>query len=159
MIIELDEQEARDFDWFGVDADGHLAHFTTAGFKRLPASVSESAEDLESVTDYFDKNAPIRGAHRVDSESVARFKEWHGEENESRYLASFISMADRGLYSFDIDTYVRPGIAYCRIAIPESPLLLSDLPNEVREIVERTKILSNCFADCSRIDYESTLNR
>src|SRR5947207_129384 len=76
MMIPKDEQEGRDFDWFGVDADGHIAHFTTAGFKYLPGSVSGSAEDLQQAIDYFDNEAPIRGAHTVDSESISQFKEW-----------------------------------------------------------------------------------
>jgi hypothetical protein len=157
MIIPKDEQEVRDFDWFGVDADGHIGHFTTAGFKYLPGSVSSSEEDLQEVTGYFDNEAPIRGAHRVDSESIAQFKGWKGEEHEARYLASFALMADKGLYSYDIDTYVRAGIAYSRVAVPLSPLTLNELPDEVRRIVQRTILQGVCFGRSSRIDYESTL--
>jgi len=158
MTIPRSEQESRDFDWFSVDADGHVGHFTTAGFKHLPNSVSGSAEDLEHVTDYFDNQAPVRGDHRVDTASIAGCKEWKGAENEGRYLASFASMADRGLYSFDIDTYVRPGIAYFRVAVPLSPISLDELPEDVRRIIQRTILQDVCFERSSRIGYESTLS-
>ena len=158
MIIPRSEQEGRDFDWFGVDEDGHIAHFTTAGFKYLPESVSTNAEDLQRVTDYFENEAPIRGTHKVDSESIAQFKEWKGEENERRYLASFASMADRGLFSYDIETYVRPEIAYSRVTIPVSPVKLNELPDEVKMIIQRTILKGLRFERSTRIDYESTLS-
>jgi hypothetical protein len=41
-----------------------------------------------------------------------------GESQEERYLRSFIAMADRGLFSFDIDSYLGPNTAYFRVALP-----------------------------------------
>src|SRR6266852_5311883 len=155
MTITKSEQEATDFDWFGTDDDGHVGHFTTAGFKYLPKSVSSSAEDLLYITDYFDHVAPIEGTHTVDPEIN---KEWNGEEQEARYLESFAAMADRGLYSYDIDTYVRPGLAYCRVAIPLNPIMLNDMPDKVRKIIERTALRGISFDKFSRIDYENTLS-
>lgn len=158
MSIPRSEQEGRDFDWFAVDTDGHIAHFTTAGFKYLPESVSASAEDLQRVTDYFNNEAPLRGAHKVDAESIVQFMDWKGEENEQRYLVSFASMADRGLFSYDIETYVRPGIAYSRVTIPVSPVALRELPGEIKAIIQRTILQGVCFEKSARIDYESTLS-
>src|ERR1700689_1365386 len=102
MRIEETAQLTTDFDWFGVDEEGFVAHFTSAGFKRIPTTVSESAEDLGLVTDYFRNEAPVRGPHCVDEELPALRPDWQGEQNESRYLESFVAMADRGLFSFDI---------------------------------------------------------
>ncbi len=157
MVISKSEQKEMDFDWFGVDADGHVGHFTTAGFKYLPASVCESAEDLKLVTDYFTDEAPTRDGHKVDDDLVREVKEWKGEEHESKYLASFVSMADKGLYSYDIETYVRPGLAYFRVAIPLAPLKVNELPDDVRRIVQRTVLQDMSFEGSSRVDYERTL--
>jgi hypothetical protein len=157
MTISKDEQEGADFDWFAVDSQRHIGHFTTAGFKYLPRSVSDSEEDLRYLTDYFDSRAPIRGFHRVDAQSISEFKEWKGDEHEGRYLASFVSMADKGLYSYDINTYVRPGTPYFRVAVPLCPITLNELPDDVRRIVQRTVLRCVSFENCSRIDYQSTL--
>jgi hypothetical protein len=157
MRIEETKQLTTDFDWFGVDEEGFLAHFASAGFKRVPASVSESAEDLVLVCNYFKTEAPVRGAHRVDEDLVGLRPDWKGEQNESRYLKSFVAMADLGLFSFDIDSYLKPGIAYFRVACPLSPLGLEQLPEPVRRIIARTRLAGVSLRSQSLIAYEATL--
>ena len=71
MGIPLDKQAGTDFDWFGIDEEGFIGHFTTAGFKRLPSSVAHCAEDLKRISDYFEHIAPVRGSHNVDENSLA----------------------------------------------------------------------------------------
>ncbi len=104
MRIEETAQLTTDFDWFGVDEEGLIGHFASAGFKRVPISVSENAEDLGLVSGYFKTEAPVRGSHRLDEHLPGLRPNWKGEQNESRYLESFVAMADRGLFSFDIDS-------------------------------------------------------
>jgi hypothetical protein len=156
MRIEETAQLSTDFDWFGVDEGGLIAHFASAGFKRVPASVSESAEDLVLVSNYFKTEAPVRGAHRVDEDLLGLRPGWKGEQNESRYLKSFVAMADLGLFSFDIDSYLKPGIAYFRVACPLSPLGLEQLPEPVRRIIARTRLTGVRLRNQSLIPYEAT---
>jgi hypothetical protein len=66
-------------------------------------------------------------------------------------------MADKGLYSYDIETYVRPGLAYFRVAIPLTPVKVNELPDDVRRIVQRTLLPGISLQGSSRVDYESTL--
>jgi len=157
MIPEI-EQEATDFDWFAADESGCVGHFTTAGFKLLPKSVSVSAEDLKKVTDYFRQLTPTGAGYQVSGELEKEIGPFESEKKRAQYLSSFSEMADRGLYSFDIDTYVRPGLAYFRVAVPVQPVRLESLPKEVREIVERTQLKGIRLGEASRIDYESTLS-
>jgi hypothetical protein len=157
LKIEETVQLTTDFDWFGVDEEGFIAHFASAGFKRVPASVSESAEDLVLVSNYFKTEAPVRGAHRVDEDLHGFLPGWKGEQNESRYLRSFVAMADRGLFSFDIDSYLKPGIAYFRVACPLSPLGLEQLPEPIRRIIARTRLAGVRLRNQSLISYEATL--
>ncbi len=94
----------------------------------------------------------------VDSESFKIFINTRGDMSQnSRYLKGFVAMADKGLYSYDIETYVTPGIAYFRVAIPQSPISLNNLPEDIRKVVQRTKLHGISFVESSRIDYESTL--
>lgn len=146
-----------DFDWFGVDEEGLLGHFTTAGFKLLPSSVAASAEDLKLVTDCFKMQAAVRGSHRVDDENIKRAlnREWRGERNENRYLRDFISMADKGLFSYDIDTYLKPAISYFRVASPEMPLRLDGLPEPIRRIVFRTFLQGFRLANELHVPYDA----
>ena len=84
MEIPFDKQARTDFEWFGVDEDDLIGHFTTAGFKRLPPSVAKSGEDLRTVTDYFGNVGPVRGAHTVDHPCLATalLPEWKAEAED-----------------------------------------------------------------------------
>jgi hypothetical protein len=53
MIIEKWEEETTDFDWFALDDQGKIGHFTTGGFGALPQSVASSKEDLEKLVNYM----------------------------------------------------------------------------------------------------------
>jgi len=91
--IDDSEQETTDFDWFVADELGYLAHFATAGFKHLPASVTRSAEDLAVVTGYFQNRAPVFNGYRVNPDIGRHRSDWKGEPGEARYLSSFVEMA------------------------------------------------------------------
>jgi hypothetical protein len=159
MEIPFDTQAGTDFDWFAVDEDELIGHFTTAGFKQLPTSVASSAEDLKLLIDYFENVAPTRGSHTVDESSLAAAlqREWKGVANEERYLRSFVSMADKGLFSFDIQSYLRPGVSYFRVALPETPLTMRELPGNIRKLVSRTVLRGVRLREESRVLFDATL--
>jgi hypothetical protein len=148
--ISDDEQKYKDFDWYCVDADGRVGHFASAGFKTLPSSVVESAEDLSFINDFFNDLTAVHDGHELDEHLTP-------ECRTERYLHSFVAMADRGLFSFDIESYLRPGISYFRVAMPKEPLRFADLPNNVRGILGRTMLSGYLFAQSSAIPYSVTL--
>src|SRR5262249_44019510 len=55
MPISDIEEETLDLDWFALDRNGHIGHFTTGGMGDLPQTVREgySVDSLASVTDFF----------------------------------------------------------------------------------------------------------
>ena len=156
MIPEV-EQAMTDFDWFGVDENGYVGHFTTAGFKLLPKSVSASAEDLKKVTDYFKQVKPRKAGYSVNADLEKHVGPFENENEKAKYLSDFSEMAVRGLYSFDIDTYVKPGLAYFCVAIPLQPLTLDLLPADIRSIVARTVLKGIRFEETTEIEYASSL--
>jgi hypothetical protein len=81
-----------------------------------------------------------------------------GEASETRYLKSFVEMADRGLYSYDIETYVNPATAYFCVAMPTRPIAIEHLPINVRIILKRTVLKGLSLKAIPRIDYEATLH-
>jgi hypothetical protein len=153
--ISLQDQMDIDFDWFCVDVGGCIAHFTSAGFKRLPESVARSAEDLKFLERFFRDELPLRDDHCVDEQLDQKVPEWR--INAERYLRSFVAMAKKGLYSYDIGSYLEPGIEYFRVAYPKTPINISDLPEAIQKILART-FLNVRFAASQRISYELTLH-
>jgi hypothetical protein len=149
--ISEDEQTYTDFDWFCVDLCGNVGHFTSAGYKAIPSSVARSAEDLRFLTDFFAGLNAAPDAHALDEHLVL-------ECRTGRYLRDFIAMANRGLYSFDIESHLKPGICYFRVALPKSPLRFADLPEGIRAILGRTVLADRSLEECSVVPYSDTLN-
>ena len=149
------EQYERDFDWFCVDGAGEIGHFATAGFKRLPRSVERSAEDRDVLEEFFEKRLKGGRGCRVDADLSKEIATLKSGINQS--LRDFVGMAEKGLYSFDIETYLSPGSYYFRVAVPLLPLRFEDLPSNIREILGRTKLDVRRLKNSSRIPYEDTL--
>ena len=53
VIIDDAEEFTRDWDWYAVDQDGYLGHFTSAGTRTLPKSVKNDWYAAELVARYF----------------------------------------------------------------------------------------------------------
>jgi hypothetical protein len=66
-------------------------------------------------------------------------------------------MAEKGLYSFDIDSYLGPNICYFRVAVPVQPLRVENLPADIRTIVEKTVLSSMLLRNSATIPYAQTL--
>jgi hypothetical protein len=156
LEIGLQEQQDIDFDWFCVDEAGEIGHFTTAGFKRLPESVSRSAEDLELVAKYFKDELCGGRGFQVDPLLADAIPD--AKNRGERYLRSFVAMAERGLFSFDIDSYLKPGISYFRVACPVTALKFDDLPPPIQQIVGRTVLKRHLLRSSSSVPYEETLS-
>jgi hypothetical protein len=150
MRISASEQSDRDFDWYCVDEEDRIGHFTTAGFKLLPRSVADCGEDLNFLDNFFRALDGATDGHELDPRLTS-------EQRIERYLRDFIAMADRGLYSFDIETYGAPDISYFRVAIPKQPLNLPELPDKVREVLERTRLNGHALRTTADIPYVLTL--
>jgi|GEM_PF-729909 len=150
--ISAEEERDRDWDWYAVDPHGHIGNFATAGLRELPASVKRSREDALKLIDFFDGQL-ISSQYDVDSNSkvqheiaTASHKEW--------FLRSFVSAASRGLYSYDTDMR---DAQYYRVATPRTPLLVSDLPVEIQEVVLQTRAHAS-FSETPFIDEGMTLS-
>ncbi|WP_263378379.1 hypothetical protein [Granulicella paludicola] len=152
MEITTEQQMETDFDWFCVDDEAQIAHFTTAGFKRLPNSVVESIGNQATLLNYFEQELVLSSEYKVDPELTREVS-----DPTECYLKSFARMACRGLYSFDIETYASERTNYFRVAIPIAPLSADELPKPIRQILEKTRWRGIPFNLLSRIPYKSTL--
>jgi hypothetical protein len=127
-----------------------VGHFASAGFKRIPPSVAESFEDLNLLSEFFSSLPAAPNAHELDEHLNA-------EQRSERYLRSFVETADKGLFSFDIETYPTPETCYFRVAIPREPLRFAELPERVREVLSRTALKNRSLQQCTKVSYLETL--
>ena len=117
MLPELD-QEIFDLDWYALDKDGMVGHFTTAGAGAIPESVvSAPKEDFDNVVNYFQD----------------LFTRTSG-------FTSLVEGSYIGLFSFEAVRSQRRPVGYRRISSPSVPLLLAKLPPDVVRILKKTVI-------------------
>ena len=150
MRISDDEQNYKDLDWYCVDKEGRVGHFASAGYKLIPPSVAESAEDLNLLDEFFSSLPAAPHAHELDAHLTE-------QQRSERYLHSFVEMADRGLFSFDIETYPTPETCYFRVAIPKEPLRFTELPKRIRDVLGRTSLKNSALQQSTTIPYTETL--
>ncbi|TGE22245.1 hypothetical protein E5K00_18535 [Hymenobacter aquaticus] len=129
-IDELDQEDA-DIDWFALDSQGHILHVASGG-GILPESVAASQEVLLELHQYFLTLPDTTAAEAVAVEA--------GAEEAGGYQ-SFARYARRGLFSFEkTRLHERADTRYHLVARPVVPLLASQLPKQLAQLLGRTQL-------------------
>jgi hypothetical protein len=134
---------ASDFEWYAIDRHGAIAFLTTAGFGVIPRCVFRSKEDYWRCRRYF-QQLPARCDH-------AR----HVTENGD--LSSWIEMAHRGMFGYDWTDNAGQYITdepYRLIASPAVPLMIDEVPPNVRAWLEPIRFASLAFAQAELLHPE-----
>ena len=152
MIIGYSEEFTRDWDWYAVDQDGYVGHFTSAAMRTLPKSVKKDREAIELVAKYFFEQAPVRGDWSLLAEAEKDCGGWE-KQGLDRYVRDFALMASKGLFSFDTELHGEG--RYYLVAIPARPLRVGDLPGNIKEILSHT-IASVRLKNCAYIHGATT---
>lgn len=133
MYTEI-QQETLDIDWFFTNNED--IGFVASGGGKLPASVAKSADNNEFIRSYFaslstSSNIVINPNLNNIISSVV----------DERYLADFINMAEKGLFTFDRSVFSSfSNSKYHLVAKPTIPLKFADLPSEIQTILLQTKL-------------------
>ena len=157
-MIVPDEEAGLDLDWFALDDQGHVAHFTTGGCGALPRTAAASRTDLETVRDYV-RSLPEIGASILNRERLTGIRLHPFDKAEPRAaVRAWGDSAARGLYAYDYleDRRRRPR-PYWIVARPEVPLVADELPPHIRDIVARTTLRGVAFAHDDVIGMASLL--
>jgi hypothetical protein len=156
MKIPDIDVETQDLDWFAIDKEGAVGHFTTGGFGVLPRPAASSYGDLKKLLGFFRETlAPATTASI--SNNLQSHKQFNNDSAKSRYLHDSIAMASRGLFSFDCCYGNRP-TGYFKVTLPSKPLHFSSLPVEIQQILKRTVLSEISFKDVDEINEEYLLS-
>jgi hypothetical protein len=114
--------------WFAVDADGHVAAFTTGEDGHIPTQGNggygwEVLEEMEELTGKPDND---------------------DDETDQR-------CTKLGLFSYDFGWGGEPIDPYSRTAVPDEPLHVEQLPPNLRKRVQEAKFPGICFLKTERI--------
>lgn len=141
--INSDECFNMDMEWYGVDRQGNIAVFCSAGEGYLPEFVCEDAERADELIDYFNDIEKTTSSELL----------FHREECAEQVARNF---SDKGLYYFDADDGTRLGICtlheyYTKQSFPQKPLKYECLPEGIR------KILKHNFMEIENFSLKDTI--
>lgn len=116
-----DEVQGYEYDWLACDQHGQVALLSTAGGGYAPQSLLTDSDAYDEAIDSI---------LELPSRTVAKLAPEVGEGLPNTWRKA----AERGLYAFDADPN---GGAYRLVAIPTEPLLLAQLPSNIRGVVRQ----------------------
>lgn len=127
-----------EFDWLGVDRQGHVAMFTTAGYGPVPVEVDQHLPDVDAALDRIGQ-LPVTGsaANVVRRSTDGDYSDWH-------------AYSTKGFYAYDWQVWDGP---YQRLSSPTVPVSISQLPAEL-QAVTRFAVFPVNFADEPEIAIE-----
>ncbi|MDE6726134.1 MAG: hypothetical protein K2J79_11085 [Ruminiclostridium sp.] len=146
---EQDELFAYDIEWYAANSLGQIAVFCTSGVGDVPEFVCEDKERNEFLIEFFDKLG-----YKCDCEIC-----FTPPENNPMPGNVARRFSRKGLFYFDSDDCSKihknigsPQAFYTKHSYPEIPLLIAELPESIRKMMENNKINVVNFYDVNRID-------
>jgi hypothetical protein len=152
-------------EWFACDEEDRIGHFDTLGLRHLPRTVKSDRRTAERLIAYFFEEAKDLCEFSLRDKVEGDFGGWESKKitNKADFIEHFGRISRKGLFSHDTQAVYRaeaaeaakrlgvfsPGTehiydldgsaSYYLVTIPEHPLHLSDLPNEIAEMVARVR--------------------
>jgi hypothetical protein len=127
--------EGFEHDWLAVDAAGHVGFFSSAGSGVAPRA-------------FLDDMAAFELAIEVLASMPKTTTATCNRELPPGCIDTWRAMAERGLFAFDSDPLGGP---YRIIATPHAPLLVTDLPFDIRRLLSRVVLSGVRFAEALEI--------
>jgi hypothetical protein len=157
-ISEL-EVEIEDVEWFAIDSEGEIAHFTSGAYGLLPKSVTQSRENLDVITDFFSTELQVTTLGEIDDKAFSMVN-LRSDSPEIRQIVfeESLEMASKGLYSYDSYDAVANSEIYFRVSLPNVPLRIDSLPPHIRRVIEVTSLKNTVFKRDRIINKETILN-
>ena len=126
--ITKGECSCMDMEWYGVDQQGNIAVFCSAGEGNLPEFICENVERADMLMELFDKM-------RCTSGCIVCFDMSEGAKQVA------VEFAQKGLFYFDADDFTRKGVCtlhscYTKASYPITPLKINDLSIELQELLK-----------------------
>lgn len=134
-----------DLDWFAIDRDGHIAHFTSGGWGAVPVFYLEKDYgELAAILNYFE-SLPIIGTAKLVEPLTC----------PPEYLTEWNQIAVRGIYSYDFIVYDGP---YSCIATPDIPLNIDQISSHIQKLIKNVIFNNISFSEEKTIDPKSHID-
>lgn len=124
MRISKIDLQCYDIMWFAIDANGCIIALTSGGSGDVPEFVCRSKEETDKLVAFF-MNLPEGFS---SAEMII--------DNDGSQLAiDAESLAQKGLFYFDVCPDIDYEYGYSKVSYPDKALHLADLPADIQSIL------------------------
>ncbi len=116
--------QCEDIMWFGVDKNGYIFECTSGGIGSVPGFVCNSKEETEALADFF-----------LDTLERSTTATLLIPDDGNPLLQDCKKLTGKGVFCFDVAIDDGRPNEYKKIAVPDHPILLSDLPDRIKSIM------------------------
>ncbi|MBQ7501628.1 hypothetical protein IJT93_02790 [bacterium] len=129
--------QCEDLMWFGADINGCIFACTSGGIGSVPEFVCRSREETELLEEFFMEKMPktTAGILLIPADGCPLAEDG-------------LLLASKGIFCFDAVTDGEYPDAYKKIARPETPIKISELPEKIKLILD-SHIVNTNIADRS----------
>jgi len=120
-----------DLEWYAVDREGRVAFFTTAGWGPIPSCITRDVARIGTTIKDHLLNAPAVCRGILAVKRKGRLDDW-------------VRAADHGFFAYDYVLHKGP---YTLVAYPETPIVVSMLPQDLQNALLRVTLDRMSFAD------------
>lgn len=129
--------EGGEFDWFAVDAVGHIGHFSTAGYGPVPLSV------LARLDAAHDDEVWLLGERMLELPVIGQ-----ATGHLPGRIDDWLELARRGLFGFDWKHWSGP---YLRAATPSVAVEIAAPPTPMQQLVRLVELPDVTFAELESV--------
>lgn len=152
-------------EWFACDEEGRIGHFDTLGLRHPPRTVKTDRRTAERLNTYFSEEIKDRCGFSLRDKVEEDFGGWESGKitNKAEFIEHFGRISRKGIFTHNTQPVYRAEAAeaakylgiftpttqhiydldgsasYYLVTIPEQPLHLYDLPEEIAEMVARVR--------------------
>ncbi len=137
------EQYSLDLEWFALDSEGNIGSFLSGGLL-LPESVASDKESLLMVLSYMSR-LPCERSEVILNPDLNRYTGYMSMDKKNTYDRVFGSTVRKGIFAFNRDEMTVALRGYFCVAKPTKVLSVSDVPDAVRLVLERTVYSKGSF--------------
>lgn len=124
MRFSAIDLQCNDIMWFATDRYGCVIALTGGGEGNIPEYVCRSMEETEEIEDYF-----INKAEEICGSTLLI------GDNGSLLCHEAESLAKKGIFCFDVSSEPMYKHGYYKISVPDRPLRLAELPDNIRSML------------------------
>ncbi len=138
MKIPYVVQSTTDIDWFAIDINGFVGHFSSQG-SCIPENLPDSIEEVNAISQFMFE-LPFECEEIIPNPRIEDYVQFESRIGRKTYFEEFDEVVMRRLFAFDkTEPIDSDDHRFHLAASPGNPMVVDELPNKISEALKKMK--------------------